>query len=84
MLLFRNPYRLQKKTPQPFRHEVSYQEKEAVGICVSCGKKGEGTLYYCPICEEYYCLDCVISSIGGNTCPKCSELTFLQKVKVTS
>ena len=85
MLLFkRNPYKLQNKIPQPFRHEMYKWEIEREGVCVSCGRKIKGILYYCPVCKEYYCLECAPKSIGGNTCPHCHQLTFLQRVKEIS
>ncbi|MCK5157402.1 MAG: hypothetical protein KAQ69_13320 [Spirochaetales bacterium] len=63
MSLFRNnPYKLQKKIPQPFKHEIASWEE---GICVLCGNKMEGTTYYCPICEKYYCIDCAVNNIGA-------------------
>lgn len=82
MSLFRNnPYKLQKKIPQSFKHEIASWEE---GICVLCGNKMEGTTYYCPICEKYYCIDCAVNNIGAKMCPQCTGLTFLQTVKVIS
>ncbi|MCK5609156.1 hypothetical protein KAR91_45195 [Candidatus Pacearchaeota archaeon] len=83
MSLFRNnPYKLQKKIPQPFKHEIASWEEEK--ICEWCDNKIGGTIYYCPVCNKYYCIDCAVKRIGVRICPQCTELTFLQTVKVIS
>ena len=65
-----------------FKHKISSYRKEEIRVCAFCGEILTGKIYYCPVCKKYYGVECVVSSVGGCTCPVCEDLTFLKTVVV--
>ncbi len=64
------------------KHFISSSKYQNLEYCSICGNELGETFYYCPSCGKYYCRSCAKPSLGGNVCPTCRDLVFLQIVKV--
>ncbi len=65
-----------------FKHKIPSDNEEKVRVCSVCGEVITGKIYYCPVCKKYYNVECVVSTVGGCTCPVCEDITFLKTVIV--
>ncbi len=63
-----------------FKHKNPSDEEVKIRVCPVCREVITGKIYYCPACKEYYNVECVVSSVGGCTCPVCEDITFLKTV----
>jgi hypothetical protein len=63
-----------------FKYILTPQESAINRTCASCGSEMHGRMYHCPECHSFFCPECAVQSLGGATCPICSQVQYLQVV----
>ncbi len=84
MLFAGSYYARLKKVPRMFIHELPSRRVDRDCHCATCGTEVREHLFFCPVCEKYYCFSCGVHTIAGVSCPECRELTFLRRVRIVS